>query len=342
MNVTPFMRTDMRISSVVIAAAIAAAGATACGDNKGSAPTQPSATSSASAPTPSATGASIGGTIVGVAGSAAAPFRTLGSGMTVSVTGSNLSSSVDDAGRFQLQGVPAGHVELHFSGRGADARLGLDNVAEHEAIQIVVRVNGVVAEIEDDHRQTPDNRVEIEGVVAQVNAAARTLVVRDTTVMVPSTATIRHGKTPFALSDVRVGDRIHAHGTVNGATITATEVEVENDHAPEPGEDHGNPGPNPGPGTGTPPPTPAPGDDHGGHGDDRAEAEASGTVAGKAGACPSIHFTLESTTVQAGAGTEFRDVTCNALANGDRVEVKGTRASATSTTINATRVEKKK
>ena len=35
-------------------------------------------------------------------------------------------------------------------------------------------------------------------------------------------------------------------------------------------------------------------------------------------------------------------VTCNALANGDRVEVKGTRASATSTTINATRVEKKK
>jgi len=33
-------------------------------------------------------------------------------------------------------------------------------------------------------------------------------------------------------------------------------------------------------------------------------------------------------------------VTCTALANGNRVEVKGTRASSTSTTINATRVER--
>ena len=322
------MRT--RTCNVVIAAAFAAAaaGATACGDNKVSAPTQPSSTPSATA-APSVTGASIGGTVVGVTTGAAAPFRTLGVSLTVTVTGSNVSSTVDGSGRFQLQGVPAGRVELHFVGPGVDARLVIDNVAEHEAIEIVVRVNGAVAEIEDNHRQTPDNRVEIEGVVAQVNAAARTLVVRNTTVMVPSTVTIRHGSTTFALSDVRVGDRVEIHGTMNGTTITATEVEVENEHPA--------PAPTPAP---TPTPAPPPGDDHGGHGDDHGEAEIEGTVAGKGGTCPSIHFTVGSTTVQTSAATEFKDVTCTALANGNRVEVKGTRASSTSTTINATRVER--
>ena len=329
------------ITNVVVTAAFAAAtaGAAACsGDSKGPLPTQPSATASPAGPAASIAGASIAGTVVGVAGSSAAPFRTLGTGMTVSVTGSNLSSAVDDSGRFQLQGVPSGHVELHFAGHGADARLGLDNVAEHEAIQIVVRVNGAVAEVEDNHRQTPDNRVEIEGIVAEVNASAGTLRVRDTVVSVPAGTTIRHSTTTFRLADVRVGDRVEIHGTMNGSTIVAADIEIENEHAPEPGEDHGNPGPNPGPGTGTPPG----GDDHGGHGDDHGEAEASGAVAGKGGTCPSIHFSVGSTTVQTSGSTEFRDVTCSALANGDRVEVKGTRASSTSTTINASRVERKK
>ena len=323
----------MRTIKLVLAAAAfaaAAAGITACGDSKGSAPTQPSATPSISAPAPSVSGASIGGTVVGTAGISAASFRTLGVTLTVSVTGTNVSSTVDAAGRFRLQGVPAGRVELHFVGSGVDARLVIDNVAANEAIEIVVRVNGAVAEIENNQRQTPDNRVEIEGLVTAVGAG--TLTVRNTVVTVPATATIRgHSGTTMRLADIKVGDRVEIHGTMNGATVVAADIEVENE-----AEDHGNPGPNPGPGTGTPPP----GDDHG-HGDDHGEAEASGTVAGKGGTCPSIHFTIGSTTVQTSGSTEFRDVTCSALANGNRVEVKGTRASASSTTINATRVEKK-
>jgi hypothetical protein len=38
--------------------------------------------------------------------------------------------------------------------------------------------------------------------------------------------------------------------------------------------------------------------------------------------------------------TEFKDVSCAALKNGDRVEVKGSRTSPTAV-VNATRVEKK-
>src|SRR2546430_2003166 len=134
----------------------------------------------------------------------------------------------------------------------------------------------------------------IAGIGAEVNASAGTVRVRDTVVSVPAGTTIRHSTTTFRLADVRVGDRVEIHGTMNGSTIVAADIEIENEHAPEPGEDHGNPGPNPGPGTGTPPG----GDDHGGHGDDNGEAEASGAVAGKGGTGPSIHVSVGSTTAQ--------------------------------------------
>jgi hypothetical protein len=243
--------------------------------------------------------------------------------MTVTVTGTNLSSSVDDSGRFELHGVPAGHVELHFSGRSADARLALDNVADREAIQIVVRVNGGTAELEDNHRQTPDNRVELEGIVAAVNAAAGTLTVGTTVVTVPSTAVVRgHDGATLRLSDIRVGDQVEVHATSSGTTTTATEIEVETEHN----------GDNRGPGNG--------GDDgnHGGDDGNHGNAEVSGVLAGRAGTCPSLTFSVGSTHVSTSGSTEFKDVTCSALKNGDRVEVKGSRQN--DGTIAASRVEK--
>ena len=289
-------------------------------------PTQPTSTATSN---PAAnTGAMIAGTVVGFSGTPSAAFSTRATGLTVTVTGSNLSSAVDDSGRFELRGVPGGHVELHFSGRSTDARLSLDNVADHDAIEIVVRVNGTTAEIEDNHRQGADNRVEIEGTVADVNTTAGTLRIRDTVVTVPATATIRHGSTTMKLSDIRVGDRIHVKGMTTGTTTVASEVEVQNEHDGD--DDHGgNTGPNPGPGNG---------DDDDDNGVGRVEV--TGTVAARAGTCPSLTFTVGSASVSTSSSTEFKDVSCAALKNGDRVEVKGSRQSPTAV-VNATRVEKK-
>jgi Domain of unknown function (DUF5666) len=298
----------------------------ACGgDNKATGPTQPSSTATANPPA-SSTGASIAGTVVGFSGAPSAAFSTRATGLTVTVTGSNLSSAVDDSGHFELRGVPGGHVELHFSGRSIDARLSLDDVAEHDAIEIIVRVDGTTVEIEDNHRQGADNRMEIEGIVAEVNATAGTLRVRDAFVTVPATATIRHGSTLMKLSDIRVGDRVHVKGMKTGTTTVASEIEVENEHAGDDGHG-GNSGPNPGPGNGD--------DDHG-----NGRVELSGSVAGRAGACPSLTFTVGATSVSTSTSTEFKDVSCSALQNGDRVEVKGSRQSPTAV-VNATRVEKK-
>ena len=297
----------------------------ACGgDNKVASPTQPTSSANPAANT----GAVIAGTVVGFSGTPSAAFSARSTGLTVTVTGSNLSSAVDDSGRFELRGVPGGHVELHFSGRNIDARLSLDNVADHDAIEIVVRVNGTTAEIEDNHRQGADNRVEIEGTVAEVNATLGTLRIGTTVVTVPATATIRHGSTTMKLSDIHVGDRVEVKGMTTGTTIVASEVEVEN----EPDEDHGaNRGPNPGPGTGNPD-----GDDDNGVG----RVEVTGSVAARAGTCPSLTFTVGTTPVSTSSSTEFKDVSCAALKNGDRVEVNGSRQSPTAV-VAARRVEKK-
>jgi uncharacterized protein DUF5666 len=298
----------------------------ACGgDNKATGPTPPSSTATANPPASSA-GASIAGMVVGISGLPSAAFGTRATGLTVTVTGSNLSSPVDDSGHFELHGVPGGHVELHFSGRSTDARLSLDDVADRDAIEIVVRVDGTTVEIEDNHRQGADNRMEIEGLVTEVNATAGTLRVRDAMVTVPATATIRHGSTIMKLSDIRVGDRVHIKGMKTGTTTVASEIEVQNEHA---GDDNhgGNPGPNPGPGNGD--------DDHGNGG-----VELSGSVAGRSGTCPSLTFKVGTTSVATSSSTEFKDVSCAALKNGDSVEVKGSRQTPTAV-VNATRVEKK-
>ena len=313
------------VAGVLLAATISIG---ACGgDNKGVSPTQPTSTAISSPPA-SNTGAVIAGTVVGFSGTPSAAFGTRATGLTVTVTGSNLTSAVDNSGRFELRGVPGGHVELHFSGPGVDARLSIDNVADRDAIEIVVRVTGTTAEIEDNHHQGADNRVEIEGTVAEVSATAGTLRIGTTVVSVPTTATIRHGSTTMKLSDIRVGDRVHVKGMMTGATTVASEVEVQNEHAGV------NQGPNPGPGNGDADDN----DDDNNNGVGRVEV--TGTVAGRAGTCPSLTFTVGTTSVSTSSSTEFKDVTCAALKNGDRVEVKGSRQTPTAV-VNATRVEKK-
>ena len=313
-----------RTQSVSIAAMLAAAITAACGGDTKS-PAAPSATNSVSnlPPTSGAivNGATISGTVLGSIG--AASVRPASTAMTVSVSGTSMSSPLDASGAFVLRGVPTGHVQLQFSGNGAAAHLDLDDVAEHEDIHLTVNVSGATAEVDDNDRETADNRVELEGRVSAVNASARTLRVSNKDVSVPAGTAIQHGGTTIALADIHVGDRVHIHGTRSGAAITASNIEVQNFAS------------------GAPPPTGAPGDDHGHDGDNAgAEIELSGTVAGKSTGCPSITFTVGSTKVATNGSTDFKDTTCAALANGDRVQVKGARQADSS--VLAARVEKDK
>lgn len=52
--------------------------------------------------------------------------------------------------------------------------------------------------------------------------------------------------------------------------------------------------------------------------------EIEGAVAGVSGTCPTLSFTIAKTRITTGGETEFDDGECADVANGRRVEVKGT------------------
>jgi hypothetical protein len=62
-----------------------------------------------------------------------------------------------------------------------------------------------------------------------------------------------------------------------------------------------------------------------------------GPVSGLSGICPSLAFSIGGTTVKTTAATQFKDVRCGAVANGMKVEAKGTLASGV---LTATEIEK--
>ncbi len=303
-------------ASVVLTLAVAIA---ACG--KSSTPASPSAATPAAAAKPSApvTGAVIAGTVMTAAGTAS--VRASGAAMSVSIAGTAITALVDGSGRFTLQNVPTGDVTLNVSGNGVNASLTITAVSDHEQIDIVINVSGNSADADETERKTADQHGEVEGRIAAITAATRTLTVgrNQTMLVVPVGTPIHHGSTSIDFSQLAVGERIHAHATMNGNTFTATDVEVQNEH------------------TNVPPANPPPDNDHG----NDNEAEVGGTVAGAAAghACPAFTFSVGTTVVTTTASTKFADITCAGVVNGIAVEVKGTRTAANALT--ATKIEKK-
>ena len=74
----------------------------------------------------------------------------------------------------------------------------------------------------------------------------------------------------------------------------------------------------------------------------QVEFEASGAVTGLAGTCPSLVFTIGSRTVKTDASTQFKGGACSEVANGDQVEVKGTKQADGSVLATRVDTEKKK
>lgn len=76
------------------------------------------------------------------------------SGMVVTVTGTNLSASVDVLGHFELSGVPTGSVELQFRHASFTATVQLSNVGDEELVTIQVTVTQGSATVVDEVRTT--------------------------------------------------------------------------------------------------------------------------------------------------------------------------------------------
>jgi hypothetical protein len=228
--------------------------------------------------------------------------------VTVTVVGTGATTTIDGSGSFTLDNVPAGSVQLHFQGRGADAMLTISGIEASDRISIAVTLNGSNARLDrrENSGRGNDNGKgnDVNGRIDAVDAGARSVRVGTTTIVVPTSALIRHGSRTLAFADLRVGDHIQVKGTRNGSTVTATEVKVEDD-----------------------------GDNED---DDRNDNDLRGAVSALSGTCPAVSFVVSGVTVTTSASTKFEDGACSGLRNDVRVEVQGTR---TGNTLAASKVE---
>ena len=223
---------DMRLLSAILVAIVVAA----CGN------------SSASLDGPSgvsrANGAVITGRVSGVSlrastldgtasttGSAAAATT-----LRVTINGTNISTMVDGAGQFTMNGVPPGTVTLTFTGEGVSASLTLNNVNAGDEIRIEVRLNGNSARIEsetrrqggddeDDDDADRDEANEVEGTVSALSGTcpAVTFTV-GTRVVKTGNATVFDDP----CTGIRNGVRVEVRGTrASDGTFTAARVELD-------------------------------------------------------------------------------------------------------------------
>jgi uncharacterized protein DUF5666 len=289
------------VSRLVIALGMAAmaAGVAACGGPSSNNPT---------APTSSAAGATISGTVVGL--SAASQLRAQRVSAGVTTTGATSAAIVDDSGHFTLTNVTAGQVDLHFMGTGVDAHLILDNVAAHSTVAITVRVNANDAHLEDEQVEANEGGVELTGGITAGSltgsCAAHNLAFTIGTTKVTTSASTRF--TDGTCEALKDGSRVEVKGarqSDNSVLATSVEGDAEGDE------------------------------------DQQGEVELSGIIAAGSlgGTCPSsLSFKIGTTLVTTNALTRFEDTSCGSLAVGDSVEVRGTRQ--TDASVLASRVER--
>lgn len=77
-------------------------------------------------------------------------------GMTVTVRGTGLQSTLDARGAFSFKGVPPGDQVLLFATSAGDAALGIPGVRSKERIEIKVSLQGATATLETIERQVVD------------------------------------------------------------------------------------------------------------------------------------------------------------------------------------------
>jgi hypothetical protein len=293
--------------NTLVMAALASLLVGACGgpDQPGSliAPTASSqsapAISSSPLPAPTSQGATIDGVIAATAATPAA-FRAGSSTVTVTVTGTNVSTFVGGDGHFLLTGVPPGDVLLQFSGGGIDCTVTIGGVQNGEQIVVALTLSGNGATIENQNRVATDNRAEVEGKIATLDTAGRTFEIAGVQVQVPLEATIRRGSVAQQLSDLMVGMRVHVNGVRNGPLVVAQEVQIQSD-ATVP----------------------------------KTETELTGWISAVAAGCSKPVFSLNGIQVTT-ANADFQRGDCSDIKVGQRVIVKGVKRDAA--TLDATRI----
>jgi hypothetical protein len=137
--------------------------------------------------------------------------------MTVHIVGTALSAMVNSTGDFVLANVPAGPLELLFSGQGMSAGVTAGEIAGGETVSLEVRLDGTRAAIDAIARVRGDEAT-LEGAIEspREDMPANTIVVAGRSVTLPAGA--GPGLTP--------GTRVRVTGSVSGPGIIARTIDI--------------------------------------------------------------------------------------------------------------------
>ncbi len=184
-------------------------------------------------PTGSSATGTVSGTVILGSSAASSTVRARPEGMeigmagvTVRHTASGRSAVTDSAGNFTLTGIPSGSAELQLERADVHARVTI-MVAAGSTTTVTISVSGSTAvTVPRGHAGE-----EIEGLIQAVDATGLTVIdqrLGAVVVKVTVTTAIVHGNTPVALSDLKVGQRVHVKALLEADnTYTATEIQLQ-------------------------------------------------------------------------------------------------------------------
>jgi hypothetical protein len=157
--------------------------------------------------------------------------------VTVTVVGTSISTTIDGSGRFRLDNVPVGDVQLRFVGTGLDATLTVKGVEAGDVIDIRVRLTDSSVRIEaerrerrrghDDDDDDDDDDDELKGIVSALSGTCPSLTFTVSRVTVKTTSATRFedGSCARVKNNARV--EIHGRRQTDGS-LQADRIEVEN------------------------------------------------------------------------------------------------------------------
>lgn len=136
---------------------------------------------------------------------------------SVTVAGTQVSAAIDGFGAFVLPNVPAGPLELRFSGNGPAAGVSAGEIAGGETVTLNIRVDGDLLRI-DSIARVRGNEATIEGVIEASGDTlpANTIIVGGRSVQLPE------GRS----AALTPGVRVRVIGTVSAAGIVARELVI--------------------------------------------------------------------------------------------------------------------
>lgn len=203
------------LSMAGLALVLAAAG---CGSS--SAVTGPEEAATATSGFAVVQGTIVGGAVAALSSEGVSALSG-GSGWTVRVEGTGLSTAVDEEGEFILSAVPAGTITLIFEGPGPTAHLTVSGLVDGQVLSLQVHISGGTATVTGPTSTTPTKDTKLTGVLESISGAH--LVVAGHPVDASQVRKVWRGSRRIELDRLEVGEKVKVWGTLRGDGVLLAE-----------------------------------------------------------------------------------------------------------------------